>query len=158
MPDQDHLKQIDKWKQQGETIVLATGIFDLLHIEHLRFLTRAKAAGDKLIVGIETDVRVKQIKGENRPINNQQVRLEQLNSLKSVDLAFILPDKFHTQADWEKLVQDIKPDIYAVSSHTSYLANKKRVAEKCGCQFRVVHQHNPQYSTSKILHPLLKEL
>jgi D-glycero-beta-D-manno-heptose 1-phosphate adenylyltransferase len=144
-------KTIRAWQRQGQTIVLVTGVFDLLHIEHLRFLTKAKAAGDKLVVGIETDIRVKQIKGPDRPVNNQSIRLEQLQALKAVDHAFLLPQNFSAQKDWEKLIATLKPNIYAVSSSTHYLKNKRAIIQKFGGQLKIVHSHNPAISTSLII-------
>jgi len=147
----DAVSQVKKWKSQDNKIVLVTGVFDLIHIEHIRFLKKAKLAGDKLLVGLETDSRVKHIKGPYRPINNQTVRLEQINALKPVDLAFLLPQKFNTKAAWEKLITDLKPDIYAVSSHTSFLKSKQFLVEKHGVKLKIAHQHNPSLSTSMLI-------
>lgn len=151
MSNQTIIDQVRQWQQQEEIVVLATGVFDLLHIEHIRFLEKAKAAGTRLIVGIESDVRVKQIKGLLRPINHQRIRLEQLLALKVVDQAFILPDQFSSQADWEQLMADIKPDIYAISSHTSYQENKQYICQKFGVDLQIVHEHNPEISTTEII-------
>ena len=145
------IKQIQTWQQAGQKVVLVTGVFDLLHIEHLRFLTKAKASGDKLVVGLESDARVKSIKGHERPINSQAIRLEQMEALKSVDLVFILPEVFSNQVAWEQLIATLKPDIYAVSSHTSFLANKRAICQKFGVTFTIVHQHNPKFSSSLLL-------
>ena len=60
--------------------ILVTGVFDLLHQEHINFLTKAKAVGDILVVGLETDTRVKQLKGFNRPINSTKDRLQNLEN------------------------------------------------------------------------------
>jgi len=150
--------QIAAWHRQGKKVVLVTGVFDLLHIEHIRFLTKAKAAGDKLIVGLESDARVRQIKGHERPVNSQNIRLSQATALKPVDLVFILPESFNTQADWENLLLNLKPDIYAVSSHTSYLKNKQHICTKFGIGFRIVHRFNPNYSTSRIFEKLTQDL
>ena len=157
MPSKELLQQLEKWKKKFK-IVLVTGVFDIIHIEHIRFLSKAKKVETKLIVGIETDKRVKKIKGGHRPINNQIIRLEQLTSLKAVDHAFLLPQDFSHQQDWESFIQVLKPDIYAVSSHTSYLDNKKKTVEKFGCNFSIVHQYNPEYSSSKLHRRLLREL
>ena len=151
------LLQIKKWQKLDQTTVLVTGVFDILHIEHLRFLKKAKQAGDKLIVGIETDRRVKAIKGEHRPVNTQEVRLEQLNHLEAVDLAFLLPEQFNSQEAWEDLIKQIKPNIYAVSSHTSYLDNKKKITEKFAAELHIVHQFNPHYSSTKLFQQLIQE-
>lgn len=152
------IEQINQWKQENQKIVLVSGVFDILHIEHMRFLEKAKAEGNKLIVGIEVDGRVKDVKGRQRPVNNQAIRLEQLESLKSVDLAFLLPEQFNTQEDWDKCMFDLKPDVYAVSSHSPFLENKKKLCQKCGTKFKIVHQFNPEYSTSIIFNKLSQEL
>lgn len=145
------LKRIQQCKQEGKVVVLATGVFDLLHEEHRRFLQKAKKAGDILIVGIETDVRVKQMKGTDRPVNNQYRRLEAVKRLDYVDLAFLLPEAFSTPQAHEQLIAEIKPDILAVSSHTSHLEAKRRILEKYGGSVKVVHQHNPAISTTLLI-------
>lgn len=155
------ISQVKSWQSQSQKVVLATGVFDLLHIEHIRFLTKAKAAGNKLIVGLESDARVRSIKGHSRPVNSQKIRLEQINALHLVDHAFILPHQFSTQSDWENFMIALKPDLYAVSSHTSYQANKKAICQKLGITFKIVHHHNPHHSTSlliaKLINPFLTQ-
>jgi rfaE bifunctional protein nucleotidyltransferase chain/domain len=148
--------QISKWQKKNQKVVLVTGVFDLLHIEHIRFLTQAKAAGDKLIVGVESDTRAKSIKGHDRPINNQAIRLEQIAAIKVVDLAFVLPEKFSTQTDWESFMASITPNIYAVSSNTAHLENKRTICQKYGATLKIVHPFNPEYSSSKLAHKLLQ--
>lgn len=142
------IHQISVWHTQNLKVVLVTGVFDLLHLEHLRFLEKARSSGDKLVVGIESDIRVSEIKGPHRPLNPQAVRLEQLQHLKSIDLVFILPSDFTTQAAWSQLLIDLKPDIYAVSSHSSHLQNKQKLCQACGVKFQIVHPHNPEFSTT----------
>ena len=142
---------INKWHQSHYRVVLVTGVFDLLHSEHLQFLSKAKAAGDKLVVGIESDVRVKQIKGPNRPINSEPIRLKQIQALKPVDLAFILPEAFTSSIDHERLIQLIKPQTLAVSSHTKHLAKKRAICQKYGTTVQIVHSHNPHTSTTQLI-------
>ena len=151
---QNNIKIIQNWQQQKQKVVFVTGVFDMLHIEHLRFLQKAKAVGDKLVVGIETDSRVKSIKGPDRPINNEAIRLEQLQNVKAVDLAFILPKEFSSQQNWETLMSDLHPNVYAVSSHSSHQENKKNICEKFSIDFKIVHEHNPDISTSKLIKAL----
>jgi len=131
--------------------VLATGVFDLLHEEHKNFLQKAKEVGDVLIVGIESDVRVRKLKGEGRPMQPQEIRLQQVQSLHYVDEAFLLPEEFGEQTAQEMLLEKIKPDILAVSSHSPYQEKKKKLIEKYGGRLVVVHQHNPDISTTSIL-------
>lgn len=131
--------------------VFVTGIFDLLHIEHIRFLKKAKAAGDRLVVGIESDERVKQLKGTSRPIMNEEDRKEMLEALSVVDNVFVLPKKFDTEDAYEKALRSAHADIYAVSESSPYLANKRKLCEKADVRLVVVHEHNPEYSTSTLI-------
>lgn len=150
--------------------VLVTGIFDLLHVEHVRFLAAAKTVslggGDSgtffkapssplesiwLIVGIESDTRVRKLKGEGRPVMGQADRKEMLMGLKMVDEVMILPDKFDSDDDYLKLLRQVKPDIYAVSENSPYMENKKRLCDKAGVKCIVVRKFNPEYSTSSLI-------
>lgn len=151
------LELIQSWKMQGEQIVLATGVFDILHVEHIRFLTAAAERGTKLAVGVECDVRVQAVKGTERPVNPQDIRIEQLASLRVVDIAFVLPETFASQSDWEQFMEAVSPAVYAVSSHTSWLENKRAIAEAYGAEFAIVREFNPDYSTSALHRRMLAE-
>jgi cytidyltransferase-like protein len=131
--------------------VLVTGVFDVLHQEHGKFLKAAKKRGDYLIIGIETDNRVKKIKGDSRPINNQNQRKTSLEKLGIADEVFILPSKFTRKTDYQKLIKDISPNVLAVSSHSSHLDVKKRIMKECGGELKVVLNHNPKFSSTKII-------
>ena len=134
-----------------KTKILVTGVFDILHQEHLNFLKKAKQLGDVLVVGVESDLRVKKMKGEGRPVNKQEQRKVNLEKLNIADEVFILPEKFASPADHLQLLQKIKPDILAVSSHTAFLDKKEKSMQEIGGRVAVVHQHNPNISTTKIL-------
>ena len=77
-------KNYEQWKKFNKTIVFTNGCFDLLHKGHKDFLLKASKFGNKLIVGVNSDYSVKQIKGECRPIENQYIREKKLLSLKSL--------------------------------------------------------------------------
>ena len=98
-------------REIGKRIVFTNGCFDILHIGHIRYLTAAKELGKKinahLIVGLNSDSSVKILKGENRPINNEDDRAEMLLALKAVDHVVIFSDKTA-----EDLIKKIKPEIY----------------------------------------------
>jgi cytidyltransferase-like protein len=132
-------------------IVLATGVFDVLHQEHANFLKKAKALGGKLIVGIECDVRVRATKGVGRPVYAEQVRLHNLQALGIADEVFILPEQFNKLDNYRALLAKIKPDILAVSSHTPHLDKKQALMAERGGRVEVVHQHNPAVSTTILL-------
>lgn len=136
---------------KNKTKILATGAFDILHEEHLIFLKKAKKLGGFLIVGIESDLRVRRIKGEGRPINNQKIRFKNLLDLKIADKVFILPEEFDKKEDHLFLIKKIKPHILAVSSHTSHLEKKRKIMGLIGGELVVVHDHNPRVSSTKII-------
>ncbi len=147
---------LQSWRERRERIVLVTGVFDLLHLEHVRFLSKARALGDTLVVGIETDERVKRIKGKNRPIHPLAIRLEQVEALKSVDHAFALPQQFDEQAAWLHLLASIKPEVYAASSNSQYLENKRALCRKAQVDFVVITADKPTISSSDLEAKLLQ--
>ena len=136
-------------RDSGKHIVLATGFFDLFHVEHINFLNKAKKAGDVLIVAVESDLRAKQTKGENRPIDTQSVRCQ--NVLKYSDYVVALPDDFDNFDSYDSLMNAIQPQVYAVSSNTSHPKTKNFLVEKYGGTLRVVHELNPDISTTQII-------
>lgn len=95
-----------KWKCRGNCIVFTNGCFDLLHPGHISLLSQAKKAGDKLIVGLNTDNSVKRFKGPTRPIQPEGARALVLSSLASVDLVVL----FDQDGPLE-LIQALTPDI-----------------------------------------------
>lgn len=143
----------------GRTLVLATGFFDLLHTEHITFLKRAKAVGDVLIVAVESDARARKIKGKGRPIEFQQTRCTKVTQCHGgtvVDYVIALRDDFNNPAAYEELMHAVHPDVYAVSSHTSYQKLKQRLTEKYGGKLVVVHEFNPHISTTQIIKGIIK--
>lgn len=93
-------------RQQNKIIVFTNGCFDILHAGHVRYLRDAKACGDYLIVGLNSDVSIKKIKGDKRPIISQNHRLEVLAGLESVN-AIIMFD----ESDPFELIKSIRPDV-----------------------------------------------
>ena len=89
-----------------DRIVFTNGVFDLLHKGHLELLKKSYELGSKLVVGINSDASVKRLKGESRPINNEQTRLDQLYCLPWVDDVVV----FDEDTPYE-LIKDIKPDL-----------------------------------------------
>ncbi len=78
--------EIARWKSNGETIVFTNGVFDILHVGHVDYLTRAKSLGDRLVVGVNDDASVRRLnKSPERPINPEAARCQIINSLKPVD-------------------------------------------------------------------------
>jgi D-beta-D-heptose 7-phosphate kinase/D-beta-D-heptose 1-phosphate adenosyltransferase len=92
--------------------VFVNGTFDLLHLGHLQLLNFAKSHGDYLIVGIDTDDRVKEKKGPSRPVYNQEERAFFLRMLKPVDQV----EMFSSDEELEALIKGFQPDIMIVGS------------------------------------------
>jgi len=136
----------------NKTIVLVTGVFDVLHSEHQKFLIKAKQQGDILLIGLESDIRVKQLKGSHRPINPINIRLKNLADLNITDYVFSLPQKFNLKKDHQNLIKQIKPHILAISSRTPNQPLKKKILEKYGGKIKVVLPHNPKVSTTRLIH------
>ena len=94
-------------RAEGKTIVTTNGCFDILHVGHVRYLEKTKSFADVLIVALNSDKSVKSIKGDSRPINNENDRAEVLSGLKSVDYVVL----FDEDSPIDLLLQ-IKPDVY----------------------------------------------
>lgn len=98
---------LKKLREDGKTIVTTNGCFDILHVGHVRYLEKTKTFADVLIVALNSDKSVKSIKGDSRPINNENDRAEVLSALKSVDYVVL----FDEDSPIDLLLQ-IKPDVY----------------------------------------------
>lgn len=98
---------IKKLKAENKKIVFTNGCFDILHAGHVRYLKESKKFGDILIVGLNSDVSVKKIKGESRPINPEMDRAEVLAGLEAVSYIVLFDETSPI-----KLLEEIKPDIY----------------------------------------------
>jgi len=102
----NNIEIINRIKAERKKIVFTNGCFDLLHVGHIRYLAQAKKLGDFLIIGLNSDSSVKELKGEDRPINSFEDRATLLSAIESVDLVIM----FEEQTP-ENLIKDIVPDI-----------------------------------------------
>lgn len=98
---------LDDLRKNNKRIVFTNGVFDILHIGHVRYLEKARALGDVLIVGVNSDKSVSKLKGKSRPITNQADRAAVLAALKCVDYVTIFNDDTPV-----KLLQTIKPNYH----------------------------------------------
>ncbi len=94
-------------RSRGRTIALANGVFDLLHVGHVRFLQGAAAEGDVLVVGVNDDESVRQLKGEGRPILPARERAELVAALRGVDYVVIFPGP-----TVGPLLRTLRPDVH----------------------------------------------
>ena len=94
-------------QKSGKTIAATNGCFDILHVGHVRYLQKTKSFADYTIVLLNSDKSVRSIKGEGRPVNNEQDRAEILCALRCVDYVVIFDEDSPRE-----LLDDIKPDVY----------------------------------------------
>lgn len=99
-------KTVKNWQNQGLEVVFTNGCFDILHYGHLHYLAEARQLGDKLVVGLNGTDSVSRLKGEHRPIQDEQTRLFMLASLQFVDLVVVFEQD--TPAE---LIQYLEPDL-----------------------------------------------
>ena len=95
-----------RWRANNERIVFTNGCFDLLHYGHISYLARARALGDRLIVGLNSTASVRRLKGNHRPINDETTRSMVLAALAAVDLVVIFEEDTPL-----RLIQTLQPDV-----------------------------------------------
>lgn len=145
-----NLKNPSTLKKDNQELVVVGGCFDILHTGHIEFLKKAKEAGDLLVVLVESDERIKKIKGEGRPVNSQQDRTKILSNLSFVDFVIALKD-MNLDKDYEILVKWLKPDIIAVTAGNTIFDWEKDLANRTGVKIIEVTKRIKDYSTSKIV-------
>jgi rfaE bifunctional protein nucleotidyltransferase chain/domain len=141
----------DELRAAGKKIVATNGCFDLLHVGHVRYLAAARARGDVLIVGINGDKSVGELKGPNRPLNNENDRAEVLAALESVDLVVIFPEKRATQ-----FLELVAPNVYVKGGDykaDTLNSDERSVLEKLGTKIDII-PFEEGYSTTAMLERL----
>ena len=96
----------NRFRRQGRKVVFTNGTFDIIHRGHVEYLTRARALGDVLIVGLNTDASIRRIKGEGRPVNPNRDRAAVLAALAAVDYVCFFGDDTP-----ERLIRSLVPDV-----------------------------------------------
>lgn len=94
-------------RQGGQKVVFTNGCFDILHAGHVTYLEAAKAQGDVLVLGLNTDESVRQLKGPERPINSELDRAKVVGGLKAVDYVVLFGEQTA-----EAVIAEVKPDVY----------------------------------------------
>ncbi len=101
-------ERVAEWRRGGQPVILANGCFDLLHVGHVRYLQGAKALGGKLVVAMNSDQSVRQLKGEGRPFMPANERAEIIAALTDVDAVVIFDEP-----DVRTLIRELHPDVQA---------------------------------------------
>src|SRR5258708_2691876 len=138
-------------KQRGQRIVLANGVFDTIHVGHVRYLAAAKAEGDLLVVAVNSDSGVRALKGSGRPILDEQARALLVAALRSVDYVVIFPE-----LNVEKLLDEFRPDVHAKGTdYTADSVPERAVAARLGIRVAIVGDPK-DHSTRSLLDAIRK--
>ena len=143
----------EKLRGSGKKLVATNGCFDLLHVGHVRYLQAARALGDFLVVGLNGDQSVRELKGSGRPITTQSDRAEVLAALQCVDLVTVFPQIRATQ-----FIVAIRPAIYVKGGDYSAetLDEEERgVLKEIGAEIRLV-PFEAGHSTSGLIEQICK--
>jgi D-glycero-beta-D-manno-heptose 1-phosphate adenylyltransferase len=133
-------------RRSRKRIVLANGCFDLFHVGHIRYLAGAKALGDILIVGVNSDVQVRKLKGENRPFMPENERAEIVSAIRSVDLVTVFDEP-----TVEELIRAIRPDFHAKGTdYTTETVPEREIVRACGGKVAIVGDPKDHSSTELI--------
>ncbi|MDH5714965.1 MAG: adenylyltransferase/cytidyltransferase family protein [Candidatus Aminicenantes bacterium] len=146
-------REITRLKEEGKVIVLANGCFDLIHVGHIRYLKGAKALGDVLVVGVNSDRSVKQIKDENRPLMSQDERAEIVSAFECVDYVVVFE-----QPTVEELILTLKPHYHAKGTdYTEESVPERGISARCGTLTRVVGGDPKGHSTSLLIRKIIEK-
>jgi rfaE bifunctional protein nucleotidyltransferase chain/domain len=143
--------ELDGFRKSGKKVVFTNGCFDILHAGHVRYLAAARAKGDLLVVGLNTDASVRLIKGEKRPVVHQNHRAEVLASLGCVDYVVLFDAPQPSE-----LIQKLKPDVLVKGADWSQetIVGSDFVKSNGGRVVRIPLV--PDISTSRIIEKILK--
>ncbi len=137
------------WRREGKRIVLANGCFDLLHVGHVRYLQAAREQGDVLIVGVNGDAAVRELKGPGRPVMPDVERAEILAALACVDAVVI----FHERTV-ETLLWTLRPEVHAKGTdYRPETVPERDIVRAYGGQVAIVGDPK-DHSTSDLLQQL----
>jgi rfaE bifunctional protein nucleotidyltransferase chain/domain len=137
---------VEQLRAQGKRIVFANGCFDILHVGHVRYLAGARAEGDVLIVGVNADSGVKDLKGPGRPVLDERARALLVAALRVVDYVIIFPE-----ANVETLLAELRPDVHAKGTdYTAATVPERAAADRLGIRVAIVGDPK-EHSTRELM-------
>lgn len=143
------LEQLARRRSSGATVALANGLFDILHIGHLRYLEAAREEADLLVVALNSDRSARELKGPSRPVVGQKERAELLAGLRCVDFVTIFEE-----ATAEAILRAIRPDVHCKGTdYTPENVPEAPVARELGIRVAIVGGAKV-HSTTKIIRKL----
>jgi len=140
---------LEEHRRAGRTVVFANGIFDLLHVGHVRYLEGARAEGDILVVGINSDASARKLKGEGRPILTERARAVIVAALAAVDFVVIFDDP-----NVEPLLHAFRPNVHAKGTdYAPETVPERDVAAQLGIRIAIVgdsKEHSTRYLLARV--------
>jgi rfaE bifunctional protein nucleotidyltransferase chain/domain len=138
-------------KRGGQRIVFANGCFDTLHVGHIRYLEGARREGDILVVGVNADSSVCELKGPGRPILDGNARAQLVAALRSVDYVVVF-----SEPNVEALLDELRPNVHAKGTdYTAESVPERAVAAKLGIRVAIVGD-SKDHSTRELLDSIRK--
>lgn len=147
--------QAEVWRNSGEEIILTNGVFDMLHVGHVRYLQGAKALGGRLIVAVNSDESVRKIKGPSRPLMTEMERAEIVAALEGVDAVVIF-----SEPDVRALIRELRPSVQAKGTdYTRETVPEREDVIACGGRVEIVGDPKDHSTTALIeqLNPTTKK-
>ena len=137
---------LEEHRRAGRRIVFANGVFDLLHVGHVRYLQAARAEGDVLVVGVNSDRSTRRLKGEGRPVLTEQARAALVAALAAVDYVILFDEP-----DVKPLLRALHPDVHAKGTdYTPESVPERDLAASLGIRVAIVGDPK-QHSTRDLL-------
>jgi rfaE bifunctional protein nucleotidyltransferase chain/domain len=137
---------LEEHRHAGRRVVFANGVFDLLHVGHVRYLQAARAEGDLLVVGINSDASTRKLKGKGRPILTERARASLVAALEAVDYVVIFDE-----LDVNPLLREFQPDVHAKGTdYTAETVPERELAALLGIRVAIVGDPK-QHSTRDLL-------
>jgi rfaE bifunctional protein nucleotidyltransferase chain/domain len=147
VPDRSALlREVGRARSRGGRVVLSNGAFDLLHVGHVRSLEHARSLGDLLVVAVNSDRSVRELKGPGRPVVPEQERAELVAGLACVDLVTIFDER-----TVEELIRLLRPEVHAKGrDYTESSVPERALVEACGGRVVIVGDPKDHASTDLI--------
>ena len=143
---------LEEHRRAGRKVVFANGVFDLLHVGHVRYLQAARKEGDLLVVGINSDASTRALKGAGRPILTERARASLVAALTAVDYVVIFDD-----LDVNALLRELQPDVHAKGTdYTADTVPERDLAALLGIRVAIVGD-SKNHSTRELLARLRHE-